>query len=393
MSITLASDWVEPEEPETHTRSRINRLRDAMRQSGDSASGGGSNEKDPSYEVLAALDQCRLLSLESAPPRPPIILSALSKRLGEAGNLVVIQGQAKAGKSAVVSAILGAALGGKGDCLGLVSPNPEEKAVLHFDTEQSRCAHFDLVSRAVRERAGIYQMPSHFRTYTTLKLSVKTRRLALSEEMKRAAADHGGIHLVLLDGVADIATNPNDSEECFALVDELHALADTYQCLLVLVLHENPNSENNKTRGHLGSQLDRKAQTPIVIEKGADEIVAMYARPARDCHWPKNEAVYFQYNQEQGMHVTVPNPTARRVAIKMAAKREQLQKLADRVCQGVMRYTDLCRAIMKEEHVETTTAKARIKEMEKEGIIKKNDEGEYALSSDEFDDEEGKGTK
>ena len=38
-----------------------------------------------------------------------------------------------------------------------------------------------------------------------------------------------------------------------------HQLAIEYDCVFMTVLHENPNSDFGKTRGHLGSQLSRKA--------------------------------------------------------------------------------------------------------------------------------------
>ena len=334
-------------------------------------------------ELLQKLDQCRLLSLEMPPERPPLILSALGKRLGEAGNLVVLQGQAKAGKSAGVSAILGAALGGRGDCFGFESPNPEEKAVLHFDTEQSRCAHFDLVKRVVKDRAGLAEIPPHFHTFSLLQIDLRSRFLAIEQEMARASVIHNGIHMVVIDGVADITPDPNNPEECFPLVDNLHALADKFLCLIVLVLHENPNAENGKTRGHLGSQLERKVETPIVIEKGADEIVAMYARPSRDCYWPKSEAVYFKYDEAEGMHISVPDPTSSRIAKRNSEKKVNLQSLAEKVISGGMRNCDLKEAIMGEEHVADRTAANRISAMLKMDVIKKTNDGLYYLFGEE----------
>ena len=337
-------------------------------------------------KLLQKLDQSRLLSLETPPEKPPLILSALGKRLGEAGNLVVLQGQAKAGKSAAVSAILGAALGGKGDCFRFESPNPEEKAILHFDTEQSRCAHFDLVKRAVRDRAGLTEIASHFRSFSLLQMDLRSRFLAIEEEMARASEIHHGIHMVVLDGVADITPDPNNAEECFALVDNLHGLADKFRCVIVLVLHENPNAENGKTRGHLGSQLDRKAETPIVIEKGSDEIVAMYARPSRDCYWPKSEAVYFKYDEVAGMHLTTSDPTSCRISKKNAEKKIKLQSLAEAVLSGRMKNCDLNTAIMKKEGVVERTAATRIKEMLNANVIKKTGDGDYCLFGEEEED-------
>ncbi len=338
-----------------------------------------SSEKDQERRetALRALDGCRLQSLDTPPPRPPTILSVGDRRIGEAGNLVQLQGQAKSGKTAVIGAIIGISLGGTGDCFGFQSSNPQKKAILHFDTEQSRCDHFDVVARAVRQRGGLHDMPEHFRTYSLLTIDVQTRRLGIKEEMARASEIHGGIHSVIIDGVADIALDPNDAKECFAIVAELHALADIHQCMILCVLHENPNTETGKTRGHLGSQLERKAQTSIVIEKGADEVVSMHARQARSCHWPKAEAVYFQFDKDHGMHVTVSDPSNRRIAKKIAAKTIKLQELADEVINGPMTHGELEAAIMTAERVTDRTARTRIKEMRQAGVIEHTPDGKY----------------
>ena len=314
---------------------------------------------DPA-DLLQKLDACRLRTLENPPPRPPAILGYNCKIVGEAGNVLVVQGQAKAGKTAVSSAILGAAIGGEGDCLGLKSPNPHNKAVLHFDTEQSSHHHYDAVERTVKARAKKADIPEHLRSYTILKLDTPSRRGAIRAEMERAAQEHGGIHLVVIDGVADIASDPNDATECIALVDELHQLAEKYQCLVVVVLHENPGSEMKKTRGHLGSQLERKAQTSVVVVKGEDEVVAMYARMARSCKWDKKEAGYFKYDPEYGMHVTVDDPTVERQEEKDAAERKMLKTLAEKVLTKPMLNKDLVKAIMEDLDVSESTAKSRI---------------------------------
>jgi len=394
MSNPLASTWIGTPSTSSSTTAPVSGLAGLRSRMSGAAEPPAENrdieffkQKDPEHSLeeerargqaaLAALDGCRLHSLEAPPPRPPTILKVGERRVGEAGNLLQLQGQAKSGKSAVVSAILAASIGGTGDCFGLESSNPEKKAVLHFDTEQSRCDHFDLVARAVRQRGGLHELPEHLRSYTLLTIDVKTRRLAIKEEMARAAEIHGGIHLVVIDGVADIALDPNDSEECFAIVAELHALADIHQCVIVLVLHENPNSENGKTRGHLGSQLERKAQTSIVIEKGTDEIVSMHARQARSCHWPKNEAAYFQFDKEQGMHITVADPSNRRTAKKIAEKTSKLQQLAAEVITGPMTPGELEAAIVKKEGVCDKTGRNRIKGMLKANVIERNQNGGY----------------
>ena len=47
----------------------------------------------------------------------------------------------------------------------------------------------------------------------------------------------------------------------------LPLIATEQNAVVVTVLHENPNSEYGKTRGHLGSQLERKAESNLRLQK------------------------------------------------------------------------------------------------------------------------------
>ena len=76
---------------------------------------------------------------------------------------------------------------------------------------------------------------------------------------------HGGIHLVVIDGIADLIRSANDETESVAIVDELYRLAGIYNTCLICVLHFVPNGI--KLRGHIDSELQRKAAGILSIEK------------------------------------------------------------------------------------------------------------------------------
>jgi hypothetical protein len=363
-------------------------LTDQCRPVPNLAAPAASDAEEGNNARLAKLDQCRLASLENPPERPPMILSYKDKRLGEAGSIVVIQGKVKSGKTAVVGAILGAAIGGTGDLFGLESPNPLKKAVLHYDTEQSRYEHFDVLDVSVRKRAGFTEIPKHLHSYTMLQLEIGERWKTIQADVERRSVQHDGVHLVVLDGVADLVNDPNDASGSFSLIHELHAFADRHQCLIVAVLHENPGSGSKKTRGHLGSQMERKARTSISVEKdGNSEIVQMYVVGARKCSWPKREAVCFQYDAEAGMHVTVDNPNAMLAAANVktaeAEMANSLQALAKKVLNKPLTHGDFVKAIMAEIPCKESTAKSRIKEMSGDlKIVEKINGGLYQITTE-----------
>ena len=76
---------------------------------------------------------------------------------------------------------------------------------------------------------------------------------------------HGCIHLVMIDDIADLIRSANDETESTAIMDDLYRLAGIYNTCIICVLHFVPNGI--KLRGHIGSELQRKAAGILSIEK------------------------------------------------------------------------------------------------------------------------------
>jgi hypothetical protein len=321
----------------------------------------------------------RAFDFDSHPPKPIPLIQLCEMPLCTPGNIMNIQALPKAGKSAVMESQIAAIFNGKRygpDTLGFSAENPQGKALVHFDTEQSRFDHDALIRRAAR-RAGTDRTPEWFVSYSVADLDIRDRRLALRHVMKSAAESHGGIFAVMIDGIGDLCGDPNDSEESFDLVHELHALAITHDCSIITVLHENPGSESGKTRGHLGSQLERKAETNLRLAKDAAGITTIWAERARHCYLPKDQGPCFSWNDQAGMHTSCGTAGE----IKSAAMREKLQDEAERSFgeESAMSYSDLAKAIRDALEVSERTAKARIKTWLAEGITRKDSTGNHRL--------------
>jgi len=238
------------------------------------------------------------------PPPPERVIY----RIGEAtvatpGNLMGVYAQPKAGKTAFMGAVMASAMETAGDTFDVSSANPEGWAILHLDTEQSPFHHYKAVSRAL-ERAERAEEPEWLYSYRMTDVSLVERRDALRHEMRRRHADHHGIHSVLLDGVADFIMDPNDPAEAFAWVEELHQLAIRYDTIILCVLHENPGSEIGKTRGHLGSQLERKAETNLRLMKDTDGVTVVFTERSRQAHIPRDRGPRFKWDNEAMRHVS-----------------------------------------------------------------------------------------
>lgn len=339
-------------------------------------------EQIEAERLTDTLQSCRISTIKNPPPPPPVVLaSAKGHTIATPGNLVTLEGIQKAGKSAVVGAVIASAIareGAEGDFLGLSASLPLGSYVLHFDCEQSTDAHHRLVTAAVAKRAGLDEIPQELLTFSLLRSMRADRWQLVRHCCQMVVSANRRVGLIILDGAADFLPGVNDEEKALAYVEGLHRLADELQAVIVLVIHENPNGEGGKTRGHLGSELWRKSQACLGVKKSTDGISTLWGKFLRDGDWPEKDGAFFRYDITEGMHVTCDDPTGERHAAKDQHKRAKLEKLAVEVLAVPKSYTDLYHAIMEAEGVELRTAKERIKDMRATGIIHQMEGGSYA---------------
>lgn len=337
---------------------------------------------EPSKEdTLRARIKERAFNFALAPLPPYPVMKFGGNTISTPGNLANIQGPIKAGKSAVLAAIIAAAIKGNRqgtDTLGFSAENAKGHALIHIDTEQSRYDHDALVRRALR-RARAGEPPSWLLSYCLTDIDINERLKGLELLLEDAVTEHGGVFMVVIDGVADLCLDPNDSAEAFALVGFLHATAIKYDCGIITVLHENPGSQEGKTRGHLGSQLERKCETNLRLAKDAAGVTTVWSDRARHGNTPREQGLCFQWSDEAGMHVSCG--TARE--IKATAKHIKFRDEAEAAFSEVdsMSYTDLVARIMETVRIVAKTAEKRVKTYAAEGLVVKSPEGIYTLKS------------
>ena len=71
--------------------------------------------------------------------------------------------------------------------------------------------------------------------------------------------------LVIIDGVADLCADANSISESSELVQKLMEWSSVFNCHIINVIHQNYGSAKLGT-GHLGSFLEKKAETVISLE-------------------------------------------------------------------------------------------------------------------------------
>jgi hypothetical protein len=349
-------------------------VRNELSETLQKASGTGT-DGHPKTEVLAQVSLAELLVARQfnpaiVPPPLRVIYSLAGIPICTPGNLTTITSAVKTGKTAVISAMAGAAMphSEAADLLGFESSNPEGKALLWFDSEQSPDDFWHCVYRALR-RAGHEKPPPWFYAYCLTGLGCKRAWECVVEAEKQAKNKHTGIHSFLLDGVADFVADVNDAEESNDFVAELHGKAIKNDCPIIGVIHLNPGS-SEKSRGHLGSQLERKAETNLMLEKdNTDQSTLIYSTKNRRAGIPKSMGPRFKYSIDAGMHVTI----ASRKSAKEAVEIESLRELAEDVFKDhpSLRYTDLVNALKERLKLSEQTAQRRISRMVALGTITK----------------------
>lgn len=316
----------------------------------------------------------RRFYLTERPPEPREVYIVTNAVICTPGNLTAITAQAKAGKSAFIGAMMAAALTehpSEVDTFGVRASNPEQFALVHFDSEQSKFDHWRLVERALK-RAGRDDMPDWLHSYCTTGYSADRTWSLLKQMVRRLNKEHGGIHSVLIDGIADLCNDVNDAAECNALVASLHDMAIEFDCPIAGVVHFNPGTE--KSRGHLGSQLERKCETNLRLEKFG-EITTVWSEKQRRAPIFKDKGPKFRFDPGAGMHVTA-KPEDDPV---MQAKIESLKAIRDDVFRGhpSMRYSVLLGAIKTTVKCSEKTAERRLEVWLKYRLVEKSVAGLY----------------
>lgn len=327
---------------------------------------------------LRRLLTTRRFSQASPPPEPEARFLIQGKPVCTPGNLTNIIAQAKAGKSAFVGAMISAvacAEAGNTDAdnLGVTASLPRGRVLIHLDTEQSPFDHHQMILRALR-RAGVTVAPAWLLSFALAGFSARELRRALEV----ALADHAKPFAVLLDGVADFVVDVNDPAEANAFVAELHAFAIKSDCPVVNVIHENPGSESGKMRGHLGSQLERKAESNLRLKK-VEESTTVFSEKMRRAPILEKDGPRFRWDDGEGMHVSVESVGTARDSQKVA----ELHDIAVEVFEGgkLLSYSEVRAGVEEARGCSRATAERKVAEMRKALVIRAAGGGKYGVAA------------
>ena len=327
-------------------------------------------------ETMSALKSCEV-DFNNPPPVAQMIVSVNDVPLSTQGNILCITGGEGTGKSNYVTALIAGAIGQSDknkdkvmDTLGVsVCENSKRKAILFYDTEQSEVQTYKNITNLLR-RCGRETMPEYLKAYCLTGMSRKERLQAIIQSMDKFHYQFRGIHMVVIDGIADLIKGANDETESIAVVEELYRLAGIYNTCIVTILHFIPSGL--KLRGHLGSELQRKAAAILSIEKDTDPSVSVVkALKVRDGSPLDVPIMQFAWDKDAGMHVYLGEKPKEE---KEKRKEDELVAVARDIFgrQDFITYVDLAEQIQAILDVKERTAKSYIKFMREKEIIRKD---------------------
>ena len=328
--------------------------------------------------TIMMLQSCEI-DYDNPPDASKSVVAVNGVPLGTQDNLFCITGGEGTGKSNYVAAILAGTLGTERlpaeKTLGLeITPNPNGLAVLHYDTEQSEAQLHKNLGKTL-QRASLKNVPKFYHSLYLASLSRKDRLKLIRESMDLFYHKHGGIHLVVIDGIADLIRSANDETESIAIVDELYRLAGIYNTCIICVLHFVPNGI--KLRGHIGSELQRKAAGILSIEKDDNpEYSVVKALKVRDGSPLDVPMMLFGWDKAKDMHVYRGEKSKED---KEKRKTDELIAVVKEAFRNSFKltYQELCEVLMRKMEIKDRTAKKYIAYMKEQRILIQDTSGNY----------------
>lgn len=275
-------------------------------------------------ELESYLNQGEIKASEK-PDVPPQILWVDECTIATFGNFSASTGKAKSKKTFNLTAIAAAAVNNS-TVLNYRASLPEGKRmILYFDTEQSRY-HCHTVIERIYKLAGLSLKKEDKRIRLFgLREFTPALRIALIDYALRK---YEGIGLVIIDGLRDLMYDINNAKESTDIMTMLMAWTSKYNLHIHCVLHLNKN--DNNTRGHIGTELENKAETVLIISKdkqnaNMSQVKPMHMRDKEFTSW----AFHIDNNSlpvlDKGYHVTVVQP-----------KEKSLEELSEDIHKNVL---------------------------------------------------------
>lgn len=318
---------------------------------------------------------------------PPKILFVGDCTIATFGNFSASTGKAKSKKTFNISAMVAAAVTNT-TVLNYRACLPEGKRkILYFDTEQSKYHCHNVLERIYKLSGLSVKKDDPRLLFWGLREYTPKLRIALIDYALRK---HQEVGLVIIDGLRDLMYDINNGKEATDVMTVLMAWTSVYDLHIHTVLHLNKN--DNNPRGHIGTELENKAETVLIISKNLQNNSISEVRPM---HMRDKEFSTFAFHIDDNKLPVLDNG----ISVTVVKRREKsLVSLDNEVHQEILskafknnsptRYSDLVEMVSRAyEDVGykrgTNGIKDLLKLLSGKGIIVKQDDA-YIYKSEGF---------
>ena len=223
---------------------------------------------------------------------PPEVIRVSNSTIGTLGNFSASTGKGKSKKTFNVCAIVASAITGR-KVLNYEAHFPDSKRkILYFDTEQSSY-HCHKVLERINRLAG-YPAEEDLSLIEFVMLR-EYNPIDRRQIIELALAERPDVGLVIIDGLRDLLFDINSSTEAAEVIGLLMRWTSQHNLHIHTVLHLNKADDN--VRGHIGTELNHKAETILQISRNEDDgkVSEVHAALIRDRDFPP---FAFQINDE-----------------------------------------------------------------------------------------------
>ena len=327
---------------------------------------------------------------------PPKILFVGDCTIATFGNFSASTGKAKSKKTFNISAMVAAAVTNS-TVLNYRACLPEGKRnILYFDTEQSKF-HCHSVLERIYKLSGLSLKEDDPRLmFWGLREYTPKLRIAVIDYALRKYDEVG---LVIIDGLRDLMYDINNGKEATDVMTVLMAWTSVYELHIHTVLHLNKN--DNNPRGHIGTELENKAETVLIISKNTMNNSVSEVKPM---HMRDKEFTTFAFHiddnklpvLDSSMSVTVVKPREKSlVSLDNEVHQEILGKVFEE--NTPTKYNELVDVVAQAYEAAgykrgLNGIKGLIKLLTSKGIIVKEENG-YAYKSELFENPETESEK
>ena len=271
---------------------------------------------------------------------PPKILFVGDSTIATFGNFSASTGKAKSKKTFNISAMVAAAVTNT-TVLNYRACLPEGKRkILYFDTEQSKYHCHNVLERIYKLSGLSVKKDDPRLLFWGLREYTPKLRIALIDYALRK---HQEVGLVIIDGLRDLMYDINNGKEATDVMTVLMAWTSVYDLHIHTVLHLNKN--DNNPRGHIGTELENKAETVLIISKNLQNNSISEVRPM---HMKDKEFSTFAFHIDDNKLPVLDNG----ISVTVVKRREKsLVSLDNEVHQEILskafkknsptRYSDL----------------------------------------------------